>query len=199
MTFFDIILLGIALSMDAFAVSISDGMRYEKVTFLTAFKIAITFGIYQAAMPAIGFLCGNFVYDYICRFDHWIALLLLGYLGGKMLFDGIKDSIARHNDEEVVVEKNGISFKELMIQGIATSIDALAVGLTLAANQSEGGLSVWTSVLIIGGSTTVICIPPVFLGKKTGDLLNNKAQILGGLILLGIGLKIFISHIIAGQ
>lgn len=199
MSILDVILLGVALSMDAFAVSISDGMRYEKVTFFTAFKIAITFGIYQAAMPAIGFLCGNFIYDYICRFDHWIALILLGYLGGKMLFDGIKDSIAKHNDEEVEVSKNGISFKELMVQGVATSIDALAVGLTLAANQTEGGLSVWTSVLIIGGSTTIICIPPVFLGKKTGDLLNNKAQILGGLILLGIGLKIFISHVVAGQ
>lgn len=182
--------------MDAFAVSISDGMRYEKVTIFTALKIALTFGIYQAAMPAIGYIGGNFVYDYICRFDHWIALILLGYLGGKMLIDGIKESIAKNKDEELDIQKSGVSFKELMIQGIATSIDALAVGITLAANQNGNGLSVWTSVLIIGCTTTVICIPPVFIGKKTGDILNSKAQILGGVILLAIGLKIFISHML---
>jgi manganese efflux pump family protein len=203
MNFYELFLLGIGLSMDAFAVSITDGMTFEKVTFKRAFVIALTFGIFQAFMPVLGYLGGNFFYDKIRKIDHWIALILLGFLGGKMIIEAIAEYFSKRTARNIdkvspgiVKEKlnEKITFKLLIIQGIATSIDALAVGISLAAVNAN----IVYSAAIIGVITTAVCLPAVYLGKKTGDLLSDKAELLGGCILIGIGVKIFVQHMIAG-
>lgn len=210
----EIILLGVGLSADAFAVSIADGMLFCKVRARDALAVALTFGIFQAVMPLLGFIGGTFFYEYISRIDHWIALVLLLFLGGKMLAGGIRhcaevraqkrahpaaDGAAQDSrvpDGSLQQCRAGISFRELLVQGVATSIDALAVGIALAAmSTGERGLPIYGSVALIGATTSCICFPAVFLGKKTGDLLSDYAAIFGGLILIGIGARIFVQHV----
>lgn len=180
----EIIFLGIALSMDAFAVSVSNGMCIRQMSFKKSFYIAFAFGFFQALMPILGFFGAGLFYNQIKLLDHWIALILLGYLGGKMIFEALK------HDKEQECSIIKLTFKILIVQSIATSIDALAVGISLSAVDAN----IWISALIIGISTFVICLPAVFIGKKFGDLLNKKAEFLGGLILIIIGVKIFLEH-----
>ena len=144
--------------------------------------IGVIFGVFQAMMPLLGYLFGNLFAELVQALDHWIALVLLGYLGGKMLYDGFKKG-----EEEEVKE---LSFKTLLVQGVATSIDAFAVGISFATLHVNIALAVCS----IGVITFLLSTIGVFIGKKFGDLLNNKATILGGLILVGMGLKIFIEH-----
>ncbi|MBQ8293166.1 MAG: manganese efflux pump [Bacilli bacterium] len=179
----EIIMLGVGLAMDATAVSMSDGMNNRKIAFPKALMIGLTFGVFQGLMPLLGYLFGTLFSDLIMAIDHWIALILLGYLGGKMLYDGLKKDDAEE-------DKTELTFKGLMVQGIATSIDALAIGISLATLNVE----IVPSVLSIGIITAILSVIGVYVGKKFGDLLNNKAAILGGLILIAIGLKIFIEH-----
>lgn len=169
--------------MDATAVSMTNGMNNRKMVFSKTLLIGFTFGFFQAMMPLIGYLFGTLFADVIMAVDHWIALILLGYLGGKMLCDGLKQK----EGEDVVPE---LTFKGLLIQGLATSIDALAVGISLATLRVD----LVSAVLSIGIITMVLSSFGVLIGKKFGDLLNNKATILGGIILIAIGLKIFIEH-----
>ncbi|MDE5899715.1 MAG: manganese efflux pump MntP family protein [Treponemataceae bacterium] len=214
MGIWETILLGVGLSADAFAVSITDGMRFCKIRVRDALAVALTFGIFQAVMPLVGFAGGTFFYEFISRIDHWIALALLSFLGGKMLFGGVRHcaavrrtkkarSAVRDDGRRDVHEagggmqqcRAGVSFRELFVQGVATSIDALAVGIALAAVSSGGGLPIYGSVSVIGATTFCICLPAVFLGKKTGDMLNDYAAVFGGLILIGIGVRIFAQHV----
>ncbi len=188
MGFLELLLLAIGLSMDAFAVSVSDGMCLRNMTAKKAAAVALTFGIFQALMPVIGYLGGSLFYEQIRTLDHWVAFILLGFLGGKMLFEGIK--VRQKPKDECCPAQSELTFKLLLVQGIATSIDALAVGISLAAVRAD----IVTSAAIIGITTTVLCFPAVCIGKKSGTFLNDKAEILGGVILIGIGLKIFISH-----
>lgn len=181
--------------MDAFAVSISDGMTFNKINIKKALAIALTFGLYQAAMPLLGFLGGSLFYEQIKHLDHWIALILLAFLGGKMIFESIQMFRDKKNEKEIEIRHTNMTFKLLMVQGIATSIDALAVGISLAAVNAN----IIYSASIIGAITAVVCLPAVFLGKKTGDILSDKAELLGGLILVGIGVKIFIQHVFFNQ
>lgn len=201
MNFLELLLLGIGLSMDAFAVSISDGMTFNKVTVKRALAVSLTFGIFQAAMPLIGYLGGCLFYEQIKTIDHWIALILLGFLGGKMIAAAVCERHAKkiaETSEPIRADiraqqcrcREKLTARLLFVQGIATSIDALAVGISLAAVNADMVLSAAT----IGLTTTVICFPAVYAGKKTGDLLNDKAEFAGGCILIGIGLKIFIEH-----
>ena len=178
----EIIILSIGLAMDATTVSMTDGMVNRKIKISKAILIGLVFGLFQALMPLLGYLFGTLFVDVVETIDHWIALLLLGYLGGKMLYDGIKNK-----DEE---EINELSFKSLLVQGVATSIDALAVGISFATLKVD----IVLAVVSIGVITAGLSIMGVFIGKKFGDLLNNKATILGGIILIFIGLKIFIEH-----
>lgn len=184
-------LLGIAvgLAMDAFAVSIANGAACQKLRPRFALKLGIVFGLFQAAMPVIGWGIGRVGEAIITSIDHWIALILLGFLGGKMIFEVIRGG------EENAESRDDIPWKTLLLLGIATSIDALATGIILPS--AVGAESVWLMLLsvgVIGVITFGMCFIGTFLGKKFGTFLSNKAEIFGGIVLIGIGVKIFIEH-----
>jgi putative Mn2+ efflux pump MntP len=195
--------VGIGLAMDAFAVSLSAGMELKRVHFHQAAAIALAFGFFQFLMPVIGFFCGTVFYRAIQAVDHWVVLILLMFLGGKMLLEGISVSRTerrtretRHEStsrEEVPYgpEKTTLSVKELLLQALATSIDALAVGVSLAVMNED----IFFCAPVIGIITALICFPAVFIGKRIGGLLGSKAKIFGGLILITIGVRVFAQHV----
>ena len=180
----ELILIAIGLSMDAFAVSISSAMTIDKLRYRDAAKFGIFFGAFQALMPLTGYLAGKTFSQYIVALDHWVAFILLGFIGGKMLYEAIKG-------EEEETADNPLSFKVLLVLAIATSIDALAVGVTFAFMQ----INILSSVLLIGLITFVISTVGALIGKKAGNLLGHRAEIAGGIILILIGAKILIEHL----
>lgn len=184
------VLLGLGLAMDAFSVSLANGMNDPYMKKGKTGAIAGLFALFQALMPLIGWVCVHTVLQYFQAFQKlipWIALGLLGFIGGKMLYEGIK------NKDEQNDEKNaGVGFSALLVQGLATSIDALSVGFTIAEYNFVMAL---VSVLIIGAVTFAVCYAGVLLGKKFGTRLAGKAGILGGIILIIIGIEIFITGI----
>ena len=183
------ILLGVGLAMDAFSVSIANGLNEPKMKMGKSLSIAGVFAFFQAAMPLIGWLCVHTVIKYFKIFEKfipWIALILLLFIGIKMIVEAVKN-----NGKE---EAAGVlTVRLLIIQGIATSIDALSAGFTIA---EYGFFSALICAGIISLVTFVICIIGIFIGRKVGDKLSTRAQILGGIILIGIGLEIFISGMI---
>lgn len=179
-------LLGVGLAMDASAVSMANGLKEPKMKNIKLFFIAGMFGIFQALMPLIGYFIGHAFLSYIEIFIPWIALVLLVVIGGKMLIDGIKD------EKEDDKAEDKLSLKVIFLQAIATSIDALSVGFTIANYTVTEAL---ICALIICLVTIIICICAVFIGKKFGTKLGNKACILGGIVLIAIGIEIFISGI----
>lgn len=186
---FNSILLGVGLAMDAFSVSLANGLNEPLMKKKRMCMIAGVFAVFQAAMPMIGWFFVHSIMQYFKVFEKfipWIALILLAYIGGKMLIEGIKS-----NTEEVPIKK--LSFATLMIQGVATSIDALSVGFTIA--EYDAFLAGVCS-LIIAVVTFIICLMGLLLGKKFGTKFSGKASILGGVILIGIGLEIFITGIL---
>ena len=184
------ILLGIGLAMDAFSVSLTDGLTEPKMKAKKAILIALTFGIFQGSMPFLGWICVHSFVEHFKAFQPfipWIALALLGYIGGKMLYEGL------HPCEEgdvCCIEKRKIALSAILLQGVATSIDALSVGFTLAKYNLFAAL---VASSIIAFLTFIICVGGVYLGKQFGTKLSNKAAILGGSILIFIGLEIVIS------
>lgn len=193
--FLQIVLIGLSLAMDAFAVSITDGMCYNKLSKGKAVTIPLTFGIFQAAMPLCGYFLASLFAKYIDAFDHYIAFFLLLIIGGKMVFDGIKE--LRSTDGEVKLKK--FFYPEVLLQGVATSIDALAVGITLNAMAGVDSVNVFGLVGIIGAVTFIISLVGVIIGVKIGQLFKNKAsiaEIIGGVVLIGIGIKILVEGII---
>ncbi|MBQ8041455.1 MAG: manganese efflux pump [Lachnospiraceae bacterium] len=186
--FFNSALLGVGLAMDAFSVSLANGLNEPKMKKNKMCIVAGVFAIFQALMPMIGWICVHTVVQYFEAFEKfvpWIALFLLLFIGGKMLIEGIKNK-----DGEV--EKTEVGFGALMVQGVATSIDALSVGFTI----SEYGLVMaFVCALIIAVVTFIICMVGLFIGKKVGTKLSGKANILGGLILIFIGIEIFLTGI----
>ena len=183
---FNSILLGAGLAMDAFSVAMADGIREPNMSRGKLCGIAGIFGFFQALMPLIGWLCIHTVIQYFEALQSWIpwiALGLLGYIGGKMLYEGIKSQSC-----PVVPAKLGLAV--LMVQGIATSIDALSVGFTIASYQLSMALA---AAAIIAVVTFVICLVGLFVGKKAGSCLSGQAGIVGGAILIFIGLEIFIT------
>ena len=181
-------LLGVGLAMDAFSVSMANGLHDPHMGKGTMVKIAGTFGIFQAAMPMIGWVCVHTIVELFASFEAlipWIALALLGYIGGKMLVEGIKGEEAEEAAE--------LSAGALFMQGVATSIDALSVGFTIS---EYGWLMALTAAVIIAAVTFFICMAGLRIGKKFGTQLSGKASILGGVILIGIGLEIFISGVL---
>lgn len=189
-----IALIGIAagLSMDAFAVSITNGAVTKKVTLPFALKLAFCFGLFQAFMPMIGWMVGKAGETFIRSVDHWVALLLLGYLGLQMIVESRKKA---HCGEFSAMQDN-ISLKRLVALAIATSIDALISGIILpTAVGASNFVLMFISIGIIGLITFIICLIGVYIGKKFGFLCSSKAEIVGGTVLLAIGLKIFIEHI----
>lgn len=179
-------LLGVGLAMDAFSVSLANGLNDVKMKPARMCGIAGVFAFFQALMPMTGWVCVHTVVGYFQSFQKfipWIALLLLCYIGGKMLYEGIKGG-------EMVEETSRLTFGALMVQGVATSIDALSVGFTIAEYDWIAALS---ASLIIATVTFIICMCGLLLGKKFGTRLAGKATILGGVILILIGIEIFIN------
>jgi putative Mn2+ efflux pump MntP len=187
MGIFELAMIGVGLSMDAFAVAICKGLGMKKVDVKYTIVLALFFGGFQALMPLAGWLLGSSFQQYITAVDHWIAFALLVFLGGKMLFDVIKEK-----DEEIAAEEeNGIDLKEFFMLAVATSIDALAVGITFAFLQ----VRILPSVTLIGCITFCFSVAGVFIGNAFGSKFKNKATILGGIILIGIGVKILVEHL----
>lgn len=185
--FFNNILLGVGLAMDAFSVSLANGLNEPKMRRLKMGSIAFTFAFFQAAMPLIGWLCVHTIVEQFKSFEKfipYIALALLLYIGISMIVGAIKG-----NDEDEAMK---VGFFALMVQGVATSIDALSVGFTIA---SYDFLMALVSALIIAAVTFVICMGGLYIGKKFGTKLKNKATILGGAILIFIGLEIFVTGV----
>ena len=186
--FLNSILFGVGLAMDAFSVSMANGLNEPEMKLPRMCGIAGTFCIYQIAMPLIGWICVHTIMELFTSFQKfipWIALILLAYIGGKMLIEGI-----RGGDDD---EKPAVGFWGLMLQGIATSIDALSVGFTIA---DYDWIMALVESVIIGVVTFGICMGGLVIGKKFGTKLKSKASILGGVILIAIGIEIFISGII---
>ena len=186
--FFNSVLLGVGLAMDAFSVSLANGLNEPSMKKKKMCGIAGVFAVFQALMPMIGWICVHTIVQYFKSFEKlipWIALLLLGFIGGKMLIEGI-----REKDEER--EKPEVGLWALIVQGIATSIDALSVGFTIAEYDVIHAL---ISCMIIGIVTLGICLAGLYLGRIFGTKLAGKAGILGGIILLVIGLEIFVSGV----
>jgi len=190
MFFVNSALLGVGLAMDAFSVSVANGINDPQMKSGKTCGIAGTFALFQYAMPMIGWICVHTIVQYFTKFEKfipWIALLLLLYIGGKMLIEGIKGS---KEEEEQEVTK--LTMGTLMIQGIATSIDALSVGFTIADYNA-----VMANVcgLIVAVVTFILCVAGVKIGKKFGDVFSSKATIIGGIILIGIGIEIFVKGV----
>ncbi|MBR6898389.1 MAG: manganese efflux pump [Lachnospiraceae bacterium] len=188
--FLNSILLGIGLAMDAFSVSLANGLNEPHMRRGKVYAIAGTFGFFQWLMPMIGWICVHTIVQYFSAFEKWIpwiALILLLYIGGKMLIEGIRGG----EDEEAA----GVGAGALFVQGIATSIDALSVGFTIA---DYGFAMALVCTVIIGAVTFAISFAGVFIGRKFGTKLSGKASILGGVILIAIGVEIFVKGVFLG-
>lgn len=186
MQLWELILIAVGLSMDAFAVAVCKGTCMRKLSVKQMLLIALFFGGFQAVMPLIGWFVGSQFAQYIQDFDHWIAFGLLAFLGGKMLVEAIKGD----DEEDVCSVKLGLG--ELTVLAVATSIDALAVGITFALLPDT---NIWTSVALIGVVTFVLSAVGVVIGNKCSARFENKAEIAGGVILILLGVKILLEHL----
>ena len=188
MSILDIFFIGVGLSMDAFAVAICKGLAMGKVNKKQMFVIALFFGGFQALMPFIGWMLGSTFAKNIIEYDHWIAFFLLLYVGGKMICDAIKE----WKEVDVIEEMDPpLDIKELILLAIATSIDALACGVTFSFIK---GFNIYRAIAIIGVTTFVISSGGVYVGNIFGDRFKAKAQLVGGIILVLIGTKILLEH-----
>ena len=186
--FFNSILLGIGLAADAFTVSLADGLTEPCMCKKKSVKIAGTFGICQGLMPLIGWICVHTIIEVFNGFSAlipWIALGLLSFIGGKMIYEG------RHDDCEECTGTE-LTTKAIILQGVATSIDALSVGFTIAHHSFIEALA---SVLIIGVITFALCLGGLYIGKTFGNKIAGKATVFGGIILICIGIEIFVSSL----
>ncbi len=185
--------LGISLAMDAFSVSLANGLNEPRMKTRKMCAVAGTFAIFQALMPFIGWVCLHTIVQYFTWFENlipWIALILLAFIGTKMIVDGVKKNKA--SDSEGAVECTRLTFGALIVQGIATSIDALSAGFSLAEYKLILAL---VAVALIAIVTFIICMAGIFIGKKAGNKLEGKACIFGGVILILIGIEIFVSGV----
>ncbi len=179
-----ILLIAIGLSMDAFAVSISSGLNLDRFRLGYALKIAIFFGGFQALMPVAGFAAGLSVRDFMAGIDHWVAFALLAFIGAKMIYEAL---FGRKDGRRT----NGHNLATLLVLSVATSIDALAVGISFSLLD----IDIILPACIIGIVTFLISLAGVVIGRKAGHHLESKAEVLGGVILIGIGLKILLEHL----
>ncbi len=186
-----IVILGIAvgLAMDTFAVAVATSVMLGRVTGRQVFRFAFHFGLFQALMPVIGWLAGTTFSSYIVRWDHWVAFGLLAFVGGKAVIEAVREDDA----EEEETKDDPTRGMSLIILSMATSIDALAVGLSFAML----GVRIWYPVVVIGLVTAAITTLGMFLGSTVGGRFGRRVEVLGGLILIGIGLKILLQHLLA--
>jgi len=177
------LLIAVALAMDSFSVSIANGLATKKIKTTNAIKIAIFFGFFQAIMPIIGWYAGTYILDLISQFDHWVAFILLAVIGSRMIYESIREDSSR------IV--SSLSIKVLLVLSIATSIDALAVGLSLYILN----ISIITLATLTGIVTFSLSFFGVYLGGRFGCILKNRVEAAGGIILLIIGLRILLEHL----
>lgn len=193
MNFIALIFTAFALSMDAFAVSITKGMTIKNLKKSTALKMALAFGVFQGAMPLLGWALGISFESYIKSIDHWIAFILLGFIGFNMIkgfFDDRKEENASELEFSATTDVDDLSNKEIIMLAVATSIDALAVGISFAFLN----VSIIPAASIICIITFLVCVVGVFVGNKVGDIFNGYAELVGGIILILIGFNIFNEH-----
>ena len=183
MSIYEIIFIAVGLAMDAFAVSVCKGLAMKKIKWKSAIIIALYFGIFQALMPIIGFFLGSTFSNLVQKIDHWIAFWLLSIIGINMIKESTDDELEKRNDK--------IDVKTMLILAVATSIDALAIGVTFSFFE----VNVLLAITVIGIITFVLSILGVVIGNKFGDKLQNKAELIGGIILIGMGLKILLEHL----
>jgi putative Mn2+ efflux pump MntP len=176
--------IAVALAMDAFAVALGTGMNLATLTGRHLFRLGFHFGLFQALMPVIGWLAGIGLQQRIAAWDHWIAFGLLAFVGGHMLWEARSEA---HAEKDPKDPTRGLS---LVILSVATSIDALAVGFSL----SVLGVSIWTPALVIGLIAGALTVVGMLLGRRVGDRWGPRVEVLGGLVLIGIGLKILAEH-----
>ena len=184
MDFLTLFFIAVGLAMDAFAVSIASGLTMEKLRIRYALRIALFFGVFQAFMPIIGFMAGMSIRDYIFHIDHWIAFGLLAFIGSKMIYESV---FLESNDKKM--DPNDIQM--LLVLSVATSIDALAVGISLSLLKVD----IFLPALIIGVVTFILSYLGVLIGKSMGHLFEKKIEVLGGLVLIGIGIRILFEHL----
>lgn len=182
----EIILIGVGLSADAFSVAVCKGLNMRKLNLKHGYIIALFFGVFQAIMPLIGYLLGTGFSSYIEAVDHWIAFALLAFIGGKMAVEAIRDK--GDSEEE---KSDALDLGELTVMAVATSIDALAVGITFAFLD----VNIIPAVVIIGVTTFALSLAGVLIGNRFGAKYKNKAELAGGIILILIGLKILLEHL----
>ena len=185
--FVELFLIGVGLSMDAFAVSICKGLGMPKLNKRQMVVIGLYFGGFQALMPFLGWLLGSWLADYIKAVDHWIAFVLLAFIGGKMM----KESFDGKSDEEIEIVDRPLNHREMLLLAVATSIDALAVGITFAFLDRP----IVPAITIIGCTTFVLSMLGVVVGNFFGSRFRKKSEFVGGLILVLIGLKILFEHL----
>jgi len=179
-----LIFIALALAMDAFAVAMAAGVALHPVSKRQLFRLGFHFGLFQGLMPIIGWLAGLSLQSLISAYDHWLAFGLLSFVGGKMIFE------AFHDDEEK--QKTDPTRGATMVMlSVATSIDALAVGLSLALI----GVNIWTPALVIGLTASTLTVAGMLLGAKIGMIWGKRVEVLGGLVLIGIGVKILVEHL----
>ena len=182
-------LLALGLSMDAFAVSVSNTLCFTKLTRAQAAATSASFGVFQGLMPVIGFFAGRVFAERIAAVDHWVAFVLLGFIGGKMLWDAVKEL----REPEMCPVGRVFGYRLMLVQSLATSIDALAVGVSLAALS----VNIWAAAGFIAAVTCVCCLIAHLVGKRFGAMLGSRAQLLGGAILVLLGVKILVEHLTA--
>ena len=183
--FFELFLIGIGLSMDAFAVAICKGLGMERINKRDTLLLALFFGGFQALMPLTGYLLGSRFASYIERWDHWIAFVLLAFIGGNMIRE------SREQEEEEIEHGGSIRYRELFTLAVATSIDALAVGVSFAFL----GVHIAPAVTLIGCTTFVLTLVGVWVGNLFGSRYKSRAELTGGIILILIGVKILLEHL----
>lgn len=179
----EIVLLGIGLAMDAFAVSICKGLSMKKMNWKNAMIIAFYFGVFQAIMPAIGYFLGTTFESFVTTIDHWLAFILLSIIGGNMIKESFDNEEEKKNDR--------VDFKTMIVLALATSIDALAVGITFAFFD----VNLILAISIIGVITFFVSLLGVKVGNRFGDKYQNKAELMGGIILVLLGIKILLEHL----
>ena len=187
MTVIELILIAIALSMDAFAVAVTSGIVADKPSVREVLRLGLFFGGFQCLMPIIGWFLVSRISGYIEKVDHWIAFALLAFIGIRMIIGAFK------KQDDDAPPSDPFAYKTLFLMGVATSIDALAVGASFALTD----VNIWISSAVIGVITFGLSILGVYIGKKVGELFQKRAELIGGIILVAIGVKILIEHLVA--
>lgn len=184
-----IVIIAVALSMDAFAVSITNGIIIKNICLKNHLKIALFFGLFQGVMPVIGWAGGSYFRSYIELYDHWLAFGLLAIIGGKMIHEAFS-----FEEKEKAAKTNCLHFPTLLLMSVATSIDALAAGISFAVLDVD----ILMPAVIIGLITALMSFIGIKIGDTVGHLFENRIEIIGGLMLIAIGVKVLVEHLVKG-